>query len=229
MSEERSPSTGLLIGLVVAVLVVHLAYGIIVYRSVDSWNDRGTFGDMFGGVNSLFSGLAFAGVIYAIFLQQYELRLQRKELRLQREAMQLMKEGQDRTAEAQEQGVELLEEERKERDAAVMPSFTLMGIQFVRSTPTERIMESGLLVRVNEVRDLEAIVDEPANISLHTERSRYVPKDGEVGFVLRFPPELTQIPMDLNFTDVQGARRRQRFTININAKQLVPEGEPERI
>ncbi|MEK7760049.1 MAG: putative phage abortive infection protein [Nitrospirota bacterium] len=42
--------------------------------------DRGTFGDMFGGVNALFSGLAFAGVIYAILLQREELGLQREEL-----------------------------------------------------------------------------------------------------------------------------------------------------
>ncbi|MBX2834459.1 MAG: putative phage abortive infection protein [Micavibrio sp.] len=45
---------------------------------------RGTFGDMFGGVNALFSGLAFAGVIYAILLQRKELELQREELILTR-------------------------------------------------------------------------------------------------------------------------------------------------
>jgi Putative phage abortive infection protein len=43
--------------------------------------ERGTFGDMFGGVNALFSGLALAGIIYTIFLQKKELGLQRKELR----------------------------------------------------------------------------------------------------------------------------------------------------
>lgn len=42
--------------------------------------DRGTFGDMFGSINALFSGLAFAGVIYAILLQREELGLQREEL-----------------------------------------------------------------------------------------------------------------------------------------------------
>ncbi|MBK7128290.1 MAG: hypothetical protein IPM74_12305 [Crocinitomicaceae bacterium] len=41
---------------------------------------RGTFGDKFGFVNSLFSALALAGIIYSIFLQQRELSLQRKEL-----------------------------------------------------------------------------------------------------------------------------------------------------
>lgn len=42
---------------------------------------RGTFGDMFGGVNALFSGLALASIIYTILLQKEELGLQRKELK----------------------------------------------------------------------------------------------------------------------------------------------------
>lgn len=50
-----------------------------------SWyEDRGSFGDMFGAVNALFSGLAFAGVIYAIFQQKEELNLQRQDLELTR-------------------------------------------------------------------------------------------------------------------------------------------------
>ncbi len=44
--------------------------------------DRGTIRDMFGAVNALFSGLAFAGIIYTVWLQRMELQLQRKELRL---------------------------------------------------------------------------------------------------------------------------------------------------
>ena len=36
---------------------------------------RGQFGDSFGGINALFSGLAFLGVICAILLQQKELAL----------------------------------------------------------------------------------------------------------------------------------------------------------
>lgn len=43
---------------------------------------RGTFGDMFGSVNALFSGLAFAALIYTIFLQRRELKLHHKELEL---------------------------------------------------------------------------------------------------------------------------------------------------
>ena len=59
--------------------------GVSIYFGFDTWGDRGTFGDMFGVANAFFSGLAFAGVIYAILMQQSELGLQRKELELTRE------------------------------------------------------------------------------------------------------------------------------------------------
>lgn len=49
--------------------------------------ESGQVGDTFGAVNALFSGLAFAGVIIAIWLQRKDLELQREELRLQREEM----------------------------------------------------------------------------------------------------------------------------------------------
>lgn len=52
----------------------------------------GEFGDMFGGVNSLFSGLAFAGIILSIFLQSKELGLQREELKLTREELKGQRE-----------------------------------------------------------------------------------------------------------------------------------------
>lgn len=41
---------------------------------------QGIFGDMFGAVNALFSGLAFAGLIITLILQRRELALQRDEL-----------------------------------------------------------------------------------------------------------------------------------------------------
>lgn len=50
-------------------------------------SERGIFGDMFGAVNSLFTGLSFAGIIYAMYLQNKELSLQRQELRDTRTVM----------------------------------------------------------------------------------------------------------------------------------------------
>lgn len=48
------------------------------------WAKRGQLGDMFGAVNAMFSGLAFAGIIFTIYLQRQELRAQRQELQLTR-------------------------------------------------------------------------------------------------------------------------------------------------
>ena len=53
----------------------------------DSWELRGQVGDSFGAISALFGGLAFAGLIYTIYLQRNELQLQREELKLQREEM----------------------------------------------------------------------------------------------------------------------------------------------
>ncbi|MFT7109909.1 MAG: hypothetical protein ACI843_001576 [Psychrobacter glaciei] len=50
--------------------------------------DRGTFGDMFGAVNALFSGLAFAGLICTLLIQKDELSEQRKELALTTSVME---------------------------------------------------------------------------------------------------------------------------------------------
>lgn len=79
------------------IVILLCAIGFVLLTFILSWlcidhfiknpNERGTFGDKFGAVNSLFSGLAFAGLIYTIYLQKEELRLQRKELQQTREEM----------------------------------------------------------------------------------------------------------------------------------------------
>lgn len=51
--------------------------------------ERGTFGDMFGAINSLFSGLALTGIILTILLQRQELKYQRKELSDTREEFKI--------------------------------------------------------------------------------------------------------------------------------------------
>lgn len=57
-----------------------------------SINSSGVFGDSFGVLTSLFSGLAFAGLIITIVMQRDELALQRQELNLTREELSGQKE-----------------------------------------------------------------------------------------------------------------------------------------
>jgi hypothetical protein len=80
----------------IAIVFVQAALGIGVYLALPDWTSRGQFGDLFGVVNALFSGLAFAGLIYAILLQREDLSLQRNELEMTREELR-------RSANAQEQ------------------------------------------------------------------------------------------------------------------------------
>jgi hypothetical protein len=82
-----------LIGLVVAMWIL---YAGALWFGVDEPDDRGLFGDMFGGINALFSALAFAALIFTVLLQRRELSLQRlelsetrKEIKGQREQMEL--------------------------------------------------------------------------------------------------------------------------------------------
>jgi len=80
----------------VLILAIQVAVGVGAFFALPDWPTRGQFGDVFGAANALFSGLAFTGLIYTVFLQREELALQRKELELTRQELQ-------RTAQAQEQ------------------------------------------------------------------------------------------------------------------------------
>ncbi|HQY44224.1 MAG TPA: putative phage abortive infection protein [Paracoccaceae bacterium] len=65
---------------IVAMLVFLVMYVNYVIMSGENETTRGTFGDMFGFSNALFSGLAFAGIFYAFWLQRSEIRISKDEL-----------------------------------------------------------------------------------------------------------------------------------------------------
>ncbi|WP_234328179.1 DUF6082 family protein [Streptomyces sp. NRRL S-37] len=67
--------------------------------------ERSALGDYFGGVNSVFSGLALLMLVIALFFQQRELRSQREELALQREELVASREELRRSAEADLRGL----------------------------------------------------------------------------------------------------------------------------
>ncbi|HEY0842982.1 putative phage abortive infection protein [Methylotenera sp.] len=77
-----------LIALVLLVIALWAMTGWILYP----YEQRGTIGDMFGSINALFSGLAFAVLIYTIHLQRKELELQREELASTRNEIKEQKE-----------------------------------------------------------------------------------------------------------------------------------------
>lgn len=78
--------------LLVAVVLVWLAAPIVLSYAIPELSARGQFGDLFGSVNALFSGLAFAGIVWSLWVQQQQLQVQREELQAQREELRLQRE-----------------------------------------------------------------------------------------------------------------------------------------
>lgn len=73
-NKSNSYYRNLFIIISLVIIIVTILYGVLVdnmclYDNVK----RGTFGDMFGALNTIFSGLAFAGIIVTIFMQMQEL------------------------------------------------------------------------------------------------------------------------------------------------------------
>lgn len=79
-NNKEDKKTGFIITLIIVPIVI---FGLwyLTYILLKDCDTRGTFGDMFGSVNALFSGLALAGIILTILLQRNELKLQREELK----------------------------------------------------------------------------------------------------------------------------------------------------
>ncbi len=79
-------TTGLVISMFLsyAILLVYITWPI----SELSINKAGVFGDSFGVLTSLFSGLAFSGLIWTIFLQRNDLKIQQEQLQHQLDEME---------------------------------------------------------------------------------------------------------------------------------------------
>ncbi|MFC1483856.1 hypothetical protein ACFL6Q_02260 [Candidatus Neomarinimicrobiota bacterium] len=74
--------------ILIVVLGLFSANGLILINHPE----KGLYGDMFGAASALFSGLAFAGIVFAIVLQWEDIKLQREELRLSREELKGQRE-----------------------------------------------------------------------------------------------------------------------------------------
>ena len=86
--EKENSKNGLLIKLILSVLFIWIVSAVLIMVFLSEWSDRGTFGDLFGAVNALFSALAFAVLIYTIVLQREEIKQNREEIVLNRKELE---------------------------------------------------------------------------------------------------------------------------------------------
>lgn len=126
-SDNRKPDRTVqkLLLMCVAIAGIQVVLGLLTWNLVAP-EDRGTFGDMFGAVNTLFSGLAFAAVVYAILLQRDDLQLQREDLRLQREELRLTRAELERSAQAHQTTADIMQEQLQMEIENSRPRFALI-------------------------------------------------------------------------------------------------------
>ncbi len=58
--------------LVSGIIIIQIIIGFSIYHAFRIWPDKVLFEDIHLTINALFSGLAFAGVIYTILLQKHK-------------------------------------------------------------------------------------------------------------------------------------------------------------
>ena len=213
--------------LFVAIILVWGGFWVGLRVGFGEITDAGEFGDMFGAVNALFSGLAFAGVIIAILLQREELRLQRQELQDTRQTLA-------RSAAAQEESVDLLKKQLSLQErgmaAAAAPMFRLQGsIGWDEARLNFRLRNMG----DTTVRELQLATERNFGSRAGEGRYRISPDDvlrpQEEAEVCYWPPEgikpsqVTHLQFVMTLLDAQNESRLAHMElINGTVRQRYP-------
>lgn len=128
---RKNNIVGLLLPLSCIGIFILSVYGMIMRAIFGHFESSGTFGDTFGTLNTLFSGLAFAGILLSLRMQQEELKLQRKEMELQREEMK-------RQAEELKGQHEEIEKQRKLSESYAFERFFILMFEEMKESKLKR-------------------------------------------------------------------------------------------
>lgn len=148
--KSNNSNKGLLTKLILLVLIIWTGSAFLIFYGLDSWPERGTFGDLFGAVNALFSGLAFAGLIYTIILQKEDIEIQRKEIAQNRAELK-------KSANAQKQQVEQMK--LTARLDALKTLIDYYNIQITNPNAPEEIIQKAKARRKKTILEIDALID----------------------------------------------------------------------
>lgn len=155
--KETNSRVGTFIKLIVLVIFLWVLSGILIVVFMDNWSDRGTFGDLFGAVNALFSGLAFAALIYTIVLQRDEIKQNREEIVLNRKELAKGSKLQQKAQEV------LIEQVAQTHLSAKMNAMrTLVDYynnQIANPKSSEEIIEKAKLKRKQIIVQIDELID----------------------------------------------------------------------
>ncbi len=137
----------LIFAIILIIMIWSFSYLLILFL-IPLETNRGTFGDSFGAINSLFSGLAFAGIIYTIFLQRKELSLQRLELMETRKELK-------RSADAQEKSeIALTEQIKSMKLTAKLNALNSLVENYRKEEEKYRLKDSRISIAMKEKKEI---------------------------------------------------------------------------
>jgi len=153
-----------LVFLFIAIVVIQASVGASIYILFDTLEEAAYFSGMFDSVNTLFAGLAFAGVIYAILIQTKQLDLQRQELALTRIELQRAAAAQEASQKTLNQTMSADHERRKKQ--ATMDYMTTVRPIWAESRRSlndafgNRALTEDNLNEIDSSRELQRVVRE---------------------------------------------------------------------
>lgn len=156
MTENKS-NIGLLTKMIMLVLVIWVLSAFLIVFGLDNWSDRGTFGDLFGAVNALFSGLAFAGLIYAIVLQKRDLKMQREEIIQNRTELKKSAKAQQNSEKALEEQVNQMKITSKLNALNTIVNY--YNIQISNPKNAEEAILRAKEKRREAIREIDGLID----------------------------------------------------------------------
>jgi len=155
--EQNGAKPGLLTKLILLVVIIWGLSAFAIMLGLGNWSDRGTFGDLFGAVNALFSGLAFAGLIYTIIQQKEDLELQRKEILENKAELKKSARAQERSQKALKEQVEQMK--IAARLNALKTLIDYYNIQIANPNNSEEIITKAKERRRETIREIDQLIN----------------------------------------------------------------------
>ena len=155
--KKPESNIGLLAKMIFLVIFIWIASTILIIFGLDNWADRGAFGDLFGAVNALFSGLAFAGLVYTIILQKQDLELQRNEITLNRTELKKTAKAQQNSEKALIEQVEQMKTASKLN--ALKTLIDYYNIQISNSNNTDETILKAKEKRRATIKEIDILID----------------------------------------------------------------------
>ncbi len=230
-NEEHSPwFTQLWVVLVIIAVVLFIQWGAWCWIEgrYPTGEERAFFGDMFGAVNTLFSGLAFSILAWTMLLQREELKLQRRELQENRTELK-------RTADSQRDMLKIAKQEQADREAREYRAATLLLSRWKRDGNTlnsDGGFESWRFSATNlgeVVSNVELSMVSMSGVGNYEfDCDLIVPKGGKLDLLIWVEHSNSSKGIEnwlsleflINYVDGNGRNRQQKYVLNTGEESI---------